>query len=206
MFPEARIADLMDRGGANVSLGRRDQPGKPKRRETEEPGYFIKLDKIWLFIGFNGAAQRGLFGEKGQPGRPAVSRTVSKTRLVASGTRFSGCGSTKGLAGLGWLGQNSDKNSGQNCDRGSVQGSGEGAEGAPGRAPGARRVGLPWRQRDRLAPRPWLEADGGATERVDLWLDGRGRGLRPGWRKATVIHGSGRDQAFMATIIERALT
>ena len=31
---------------------------------------------------------------------------------------------------------------------------------------------------------------------VDLCLDGRGRGLRPGWRKATVIHGSGRHQAF----------
>jgi antitoxin FitA len=31
---------------------------------------------------------------------------------------------------------------------------------------------------------------------VDLCLDGWGRGLRPGWRKAAVIHGPGRYQAF----------
>jgi hypothetical protein len=127
-------------------------------------------------------------GEKGSLGELAVSRTASKTQPVAAGTRFSGCGLMNALARLGWFGSIPIKV----------------PVGVPVkgrrrlRVGGLGRGGLGFRGGNGIA---WLFDRGlrllaEPLRAVYLWLDGRGRGLRPGWRKATVIHGSGRDQAF----------
>ena len=80
-----------------------------------------------------------------------MSRKASKTLPVAAGTQFWCAGLMKGFARLGWF------RSRLGIDAW-LAGVGDGLEQAPGRGPGARRVGFLWRQWGPLAPRPQVGA------------------------------------------------
>jgi hypothetical protein len=70
---------------------------------VKSAGYFVKFDKIWLFIGFNGAAQRSVYLRKKDSLRELpLSRMASKMPPVAAGTRLSFSGFC-GAAVISWF-------------------------------------------------------------------------------------------------------
>ena len=105
---------------------------------------------------------------------------------VAAGTRFGFSGLMKGLARLGWFRSRlGDDVSFAGLAAGSGVGSGLGDLGRGGVGCVAA-TGSPG-----SSPTGWCCCLRRHLEVVDLCLDGRGRGLRPGWGKAAV-----RNQAF----------
>jgi len=159
-----------------------------------------KFDKIWLFFDFKRRRVKGPFfyGKRAAWVTEWCQKSM-EAAVFREGTRFIGCGMT-GSARAGLV--VSESRSNFRPGGASVQAWGPDWQQAPGRGPGARRVGL-LRGDNGIA---WLFPCGlvllfvEPRSGVDVCVDGRGRGCgADGERRRSGISPS------MATIMERAL-
>ena len=161
-------------------------PGNRNVIRVKSERIFCKIDKIWLFIDFSGAARRGLYWGKGQPERKGFVQNGIEDVVGCGGNRVELFGVDEGIEKVWFIPVKVERQRvvrqfrgwvGIRLRLGDVGRDGLGFPGGIGIA------------RIFICGLVLLLAE--PLRRVDLRLDGWGRGLRPGQGEAAV-----RDQAF----------